>query len=99
MQFSIRSPLELGLAVRAARKAGHVRLEDIAAATGISKQFTSELEHGKPTAQLGLALRLLDELGVRVILDIPDEADSTLRKLQEQGLRPLKQRGRAKAAG
>jgi len=83
---------DIGLALRAVRKAGGVRLDDLSAAIGVSKQFTSELEHGKPTAQLGLALKLLQELGVHVILDIPESATSHLSQLRERGLRPLKPR-------
>lgn len=92
MLHPITSAQDIGLAMRAVRKAGRVRLDDLSATTGVSKQFTSELEHGKPTAQLGLALKLLQELGVHVILDIPESATAHLSQLRERGLRPLKPR-------
>ena len=88
----IHSVQDLGLAVRATRTAGNVRLDDLAAAVGVSKQFTSELEHGKPTVQLGLVLKLLRELGVHVMLDIPETAVPALSELKQRGLRPLKPR-------
>jgi transcriptional regulator with XRE-family HTH domain len=95
----IRSVEDIGLAARAVRKASDVRLDDLAATAGVSKQFTSDLEHGKPTVQLGLVLKLLNELGVRVVLDIPDHAEVPLFRLRERGLRPLKPRRNSTATG
>lgn len=93
MRITIHSPADLGLAVRAARRTDKVRLDDLAATTGVSKQFASDVEHGKPTVQLGLVLRLLSELGVPLELRIPEEAAQELAALRERGgLRPKRKR-------
>ena len=82
MRIPIRSPADLGLAIRAARRSSHVRIDDLAATAGVSKQFTSDAEHGKPTMQFGLVLKLLAELGVPLEVDIPEEAASALAALR-----------------
>jgi transcriptional regulator with XRE-family HTH domain len=82
MRIPILSPADLGLAVRAVRRSSHVRIDDFAATAGVSKQFTSDVEHGKPTVQFGLVLKLLAELGVRLEVDIPEEAARALATLR-----------------
>lgn len=59
MQVTIQSVADLGVAIRSVRRASKVRLDDLAAIASVSKQFASDVEHGKPTVQLGLVLRLL----------------------------------------
>jgi len=78
MHITIQSPADLGLVVRTVRRHSKVRLDDLAATAGVSKQFTSDVEHGKPTVQLGLVLKLLAELGVSFDIDIPEEAARAL---------------------
>lgn len=82
MRIPIRSPADLGLAIRAVRRSSHVRIDDLAATTGVSKQFTSDVEHGKPTTQFGLVLKLLAELGMPLEVDIPEEATHALAALR-----------------
>jgi len=82
MRIPIRSPADLGLAIRAVRRSSRVRIDDLAATAGVSKQFTSDAEHGKPTMQFGLVLKLLAELGVPLEVDIPEEAVRTLDTLR-----------------
>ena len=82
MRIPIRSPADLGLAIRAVRRSSRVRIDDLAATAGVSKQFTSDVEHGKPTMQFGLVLKLLAELGVPLELDIPEEAARALATLR-----------------
>ena len=84
MRVTINSPADLGEVVRAVRKQAKVRLDDLAAIAGVSKQFTSDVEHGKPTVQLGLVLKLLVELGVSFELDIPAEAAHALATLRAE---------------
>jgi len=38
--------------------------DQLAGATGLSPKFISQIEGGKPTAQLGKVMKLLSELGV-----------------------------------
>ncbi|MDB5883964.1 MAG: transcriptional regulator [Polaromonas sp.] len=99
MKIKVDVVPDLGLALRAVRRSSHVRLDDLAAMAGVSKQFVSDVEHGKPTVQLGLVLKLLAELGVFLTLDIPQEAGQELAALQRKGgLKPLNKRRTAAAA-
>jgi y4mF family transcriptional regulator len=60
------TPVELGAHIRRTRIAQHLRQEQLAAAAGVGIRFLVELEAGKPTAQLGKTLKVLDTLGCRV---------------------------------
>jgi len=82
MKHPIRSVEDLGLILRAVRKSSGVRQDDLAATVGVSKQFTADVERGKPTIQLGLALLLLREMGIVLSADIPDSVAPVLQKLQ-----------------
>ena len=62
MRILITQPADLGLVIRAVRRGGRVRLDDLAVAAGVSKQFAQDAEYGKPTARFGLILRLLDRV-------------------------------------
>jgi transcriptional regulator with XRE-family HTH domain len=55
----------LGLMIRARREALGLRLDDLAAATGVGRRFLHELEKGKPSCQLGRALAVAAAVGIR----------------------------------
>jgi transcriptional regulator with XRE-family HTH domain len=97
MQVTIDSVTDLALAVRSVRRASKVRLDDLAAMAGVSKQFASDVEHGKTTVQLGLVLRMLCELGVPLKLDIPKDAEGELAAQRLKGVRRPKARKSAVA--
>jgi y4mF family transcriptional regulator len=67
------STTQFGAALRAARRARGLRLEDVALGAGVGIRFVSELERGKPTARLGEALQVAAALGVQ--LSIADPLD------------------------
>lgn len=71
--FRIRSVHDLGEVVRSVRKASGVRQDDVAGSVGVSHVFMRDLERGKETAQIGRALQVLQELGVKVSVEIPDD--------------------------
>lgn len=60
------TPVSIGQAVRRARKALNLRQPELAAAAGVGLRFLVELERGKPTAQLGLTLAVLQAVGLDV---------------------------------
>lgn len=95
MQITIKTPQELGLAIRATRRTQKVRLDDVSGSAGVGHVFTREVEHGKETVQLGRVLRLLEELGIALMADVPDEAMDELTRLRKTGLRPLKPRSKS----
>jgi HTH-type transcriptional regulator/antitoxin HipB len=63
---SATTPGELGAALRAARIARGLRLEDLALAAGVGRRFLGELERGKPTVRLAETLRVAQALGVSI---------------------------------
>jgi transcriptional regulator with XRE-family HTH domain len=85
MRIPISSPAELGLVVRATRKAQGLRLDDAAGFAGVGPVFAGNVERGKATVQLGLVLKLLQQLGLKVIIDAPDVAEATLAELRARG--------------
>jgi transcriptional regulator with XRE-family HTH domain len=69
----ITDPITFGAALREARRARCLRLEDVAFGAGVGMRFVSELERGKPTAQLGKTLRVASSLGVSIVVEDPGE--------------------------
>lgn len=67
----ISTPSQLGTALRVARRARGLRLEDVSLAAGVGIRFVSELERGKPTAQLAQTLQVAAALGVNLMLEDP----------------------------
>ena len=76
MQIPVTSVAAVGAAIRAARKAGGVRQDDIAI---VSHMFLRDLEKGKETVQFGRALKVLNELGIRLVMDVPDSLAPALQ--------------------
>jgi HTH-type transcriptional regulator/antitoxin HipB len=58
--------IQIGKLVRQRRKEGGMTLKDAAALAGVGVRFLSELERGKPTLQLGLAIRVLHLFGLEL---------------------------------
>ena len=80
MKHPIHTVQDLGTLLRATRKSAQLRMDDVAATTGLSKQFVNDLELGKPGVQLGKVLQVLHELGAHVYLDVPDAASAHLAR-------------------
>ena len=57
---------ELGTLVRQRRKQAGLTLKDAAGMAGVGIRFLSELERGKPTLQLGLAIEVLQLFGLEL---------------------------------
>lgn len=62
----VRTAKELGLLARERRTALGWTQDALAQKVGVSRVWVVHFERGKPTTQLGLALRALKELGVTV---------------------------------
>ena len=77
---SVRSPLQLGDALRTARKRLGLTQPQLALAAGVGVRFIVDLEAGKPTLRLENILRVVDALGGEIQLnglppDAPDARD------------------------
>lgn len=55
----------LGALIRSRREAMNLRLDDLASAAGVGRRFLHDLETGKPSCQLGLALAVAAAVGLR----------------------------------
>lgn len=62
----VRTSLELGGAIREARKRTKLDQETTADLIGVGPRFLSEVERGKPSARIGLVLKVLERLGLEV---------------------------------
>ena len=65
---SIRSPQQLGEALRAARKQLGLTQPQLALAAGVGIRFIVDLEAGKATVRLENILRVIDALGGEIQL-------------------------------
>lgn len=68
---TIISTLTLGQVVREVRKRQGLRQDELAGAANVGVRFIVDLEGGKPTAQLGKALAVMQALGLRLTLEEP----------------------------
>ena len=83
---SIRSPQQLGRALRAARKQLGLTQPQLALAAGVGVRFIVELEAGKPTLRLENVLRVIDALGGEIQLSgLPSVAADNQRKGGDHG--------------
>lgn len=62
----VKNSIELGNLIREARKRTELDQETTADLVGVGPRFLSEVERGKPSARLGLVLKLLERLGLEV---------------------------------
>ncbi len=71
--MTVRSIGDLAAAVRGRRKDLGMNQAELARRAGVSRKWIYEFEAGKPTAELSLLLRVLDELGLA--LDVAPHPD------------------------
>ena len=70
------TPAEIGSTVRRARKAAGLRQYELAATAGVGLRFLVEFAAGKPTAQSGKTLQVLQALGCSFdIVSPPEDED------------------------
>ena len=73
----VRTPIDLGLAVRERRLQLGLDQRTLAAKAGVSRQWIMALEKGRPGAGLGLVLQTLEQLGLRLSVDSGESKAST----------------------
>lgn len=72
--IDINNTDQLGTVIRSERKRQALTQEQLAAIAGVGVRFVRELEHGKTSCQLGLALAVLETLGLRLGVQSRHEA-------------------------
>ena len=65
------TPAEIGDIIRTARKAAGLRQDQLAGAAGVGLRFIVDIEAGKPTAQIGKVLEVLQTLGCSLEITAP----------------------------
>jgi y4mF family transcriptional regulator len=62
----VRTPADLGAAIRDRRRQLDLDQATLAKRIGVSRQWVVGIERGRSRAELGLVLRALDALGIRL---------------------------------
>lgn len=65
---AVRTPADLGRAVRAARHARGLSQDELALASGTGRRFIGDLERGKATVRLDSTMAVLAALNLRLDL-------------------------------
>ena len=88
MKIPIDSAAAIGKVVRASRKAQKIRQDDAAGSIGVSENFLGKIERGGESVQWGKLFQVLEGLGVRVVLDVPESVASYLQEAENGKGRP-----------
>lgn len=72
----IRSPNELGGFLRDTRRKARLSQTELASRINVSQKWISAVENGKPTAEVGKVLQLLQALGAELDLHTPAQEPS-----------------------
>ena len=60
----IRTPADLGAAIRERRRTLNLSQGELAKRAGVGRQWLVAVEHGKPGAELAMVLRVLDAISM-----------------------------------
>lgn len=97
---TLTEPGDIGAFVRAARKAQGLRQDDAAGAIGVSENFMVRVENGAEGIQWGKLFQVLEGLGLRVVVDMPEAAAplvaAELAKLRQRQARSRNRRAAVK---
>ena len=78
MKIPIDNAAAIGKVVRASRKAQKIRQDDAAGSIGVSENFLGKIERGGESVQWGKLFQVLEGLGIRVVVDVPDSVAAYL---------------------
>ena len=78
MKIPIDNAAAIGKVVRASRKAQKIRQDDAAGSIGVSENFLGKVERGSDSVQWGKLFLVLEGLGVRVMVDVPEHVAAYL---------------------
>ena len=76
MTLRLRTPGEVGAAIRARRRELGWDQSELATRAGVSRLWVNQIEGGKPGASLGLVLRAFAALGLTLSVAVPNEPDA-----------------------
>ena len=78
MKIPIDNAAAIGKVVRASRKAQKIRQDDAAGSIGVSENFLGKIERGSESVQWGKLFQVLEGLGIRVMVDVPESVAAYL---------------------
>ena len=78
MKIPINNATASGKVVRASRKVQKIRQDDAAGSIGVSENFLGKIERGSESVQWGKLFQVLEGLGIRVMLDVPENVATYL---------------------
>ena len=85
MNIPITSASTIGKVVRASRKAQKIRQDDAAGSVGVSENFLGKVERGSESVQWGKLFQVLEGLGIRVMVDVPEDVATHLEAVRSKG--------------
>ena len=85
MNIPITSASTIGKVVRASRKAQKIRQDDAAGSVGVSANFLGKVERGSESVQWGKLFQVLEGLGIRVMVDVPEDVAAHLEAVRSKG--------------
>jgi transcriptional regulator with XRE-family HTH domain len=80
VKIPIDNARAIGKVVRASRKLQKIRQDDAAGSIGVSENFLGKIERGSESVQWGKLFLVLEGVGIRVMVDVPE---SVARYLNE----------------
>ena len=92
--MQLKTTNDVGSLIRDHRMKRGWTQEELATRAGVSRLWIAQLEKGKSTAQIGLALRTLKELGVVIDASIPEAVTTTSTRAKTVNLDHIIQRTR-----
>ena len=85
MNIPITSASTIGKVVRASRKAQKIRQDDAAGSVGVSENFLGKVERGSESVQGGKLFQVLEGVGIRVMVDVPEDVAAHLEAVRSKG--------------
>ena len=79
----IAHPFDIALMARSQRVRLKLRQTDVARAAGVGREWIVDLEHGKPTLEIGRVMKTLDVLGFDFSLRWREDAPEWTKPLTE----------------
>jgi transcriptional regulator with XRE-family HTH domain len=80
VKIPIDNAAAIGKVVRASRKAQKIRQDDAAGSIGVSENFLGKIERGSESVQWGKLFQVLEGLGIRVMVDVPESVANHLNE-------------------
>lgn len=78
MKVEVKNVAAIGRIAKAVRKSQHIRQDDLGSMIDCSHKFIGDVEKGKPSVECERVIRLLNELGIELHLDLPDDIPKEL---------------------